>query len=131
MVRVLEINSETEEDVVKVIEYAKEHKYTMAMSKLVNAGDLPPAGLDPNFLLYIHDGFRVIYSIEEQPSGWCHHISISVEVDGKYPNEHAVQMILMLFNMYDPKKEQLIWLDKSSESVNALFPFEENSHEKE
>ena len=125
MVRVLEISSETKKDAAMVIEYAKEHRYSKAMCKLINSGDLPPAGDDPNFLLYIHDGYRVIYSIEEQPLGWFHHISISVEVEGNYPNEEAVQIILELFNIFDPEERRLIWLDKSSESVNALFPFEE------
>ena len=131
MNRVLEINSETEKDAAKVIKYANEHRYTEAMNKLVASGDLAPAGLDPNFLLHIHDGYRVIYSIEKQPSGWCHHISISVEAKGKYPNEYAVKMILQLFNMLDPERDQLIWPDEESESVNVLFLLKEKDFEKE
>jgi len=34
-------------------------------------------------------------SLEEQPIGWCHHISISVEKLKKYLSEIAVKMIVV------------------------------------
>lgn len=126
--RILQINNETYEDIAKVLKYADEHRFTTAMMKLVMSGDLEPAGDNPDFLVHIHDGYRVIYSLEElQPMGWYHHISISVDQSKKYPHEMAVQMILEAFKMEkDLKMCAKKWLDKNTESVNILQVVDDN-----
>jgi len=119
--RILQIDHNTREDIAKVLKYADEHRYSEAMMKLVMAGDIKPAGDDPGFLVHIHDGYRVIYSLEEQPLGWCSHISISVDRSKKYPHEMAVQEILGAFGMKKDFNECIkIWMDEGTESINIL-----------
>lgn len=118
--RTLQINDETLKDIQRIINYANEHKFDKYQIKLVMAGDLKPAGLNPDYVIYIHDGYRVVYSLEEQPIGLCHHISISVEKSKKWPHEIAVKMILKAFGMSDDFKKCSSWLDEETESVNIL-----------
>ncbi len=119
--RVLEINDSTREDIAKVVTYAKEHRYNEHMIKLLISGDLESPGDNPDYLVHIHDGYRVIYTIEEHKVGFCHHISISVDRSKKYPHEMAVLEIMKLFGMEgDYKKCLAVWPQKETESVNVL-----------
>ena len=70
--------------------------------------------------VHIHDGYRVIYSIEEHPIGLCTHISISVESKTKYPHEMAVETILKAFEIPPIKENLAVWLDKEWKAVNLL-----------
>jgi hypothetical protein len=126
--RVLQIDYETLEDIQKVVKYANEYKFDKHQMKLIMSGDLKAAGLNPDFVVYIHDGYRVVYSIEEHPIGRCQHISISVDRSNKYPQEFAVKMILEAFGMSGDFKKCLdIWLEKETESVNILQKVGEKS----
>lgn len=129
VVRVFEVQKTTREDIAKVIAYAKEHKYDQHKMKRVMAGDIKPAGLDPGFIVHIHDGYRMVYSLEQQPVvGWCHHLSISVEKTKKYPHPVVTMEIMKLFGMEgDFKKCLSIWQEEVTESVNILQKVDDES----
>lgn len=119
--RILQIDDETLKDIDKVIRYANKHKFGKHQMKLIMSGDLKAAGLNPDYVVHIHQGYRVVYSLEEHPIGWCQHISISVERSDKYPHEIAVKMILEAFRMSgDLNKCLNTWVEKETESVNIL-----------
>jgi len=119
--RLLQINDETNEDIAKVVKYANEHKFTIDQMKLLMAGDIEPPGDNPDYMLYINNGYRVVYSLEEQPIGWCHHISISVDKEKKYPHGIATQMIMGAFGMDGNLKNNVsVWMDKNTQSINIL-----------
>lgn len=61
-------------------------------------------GDDPQFSCRIPVGFKVVFSIEQQPPplGLCRHISISVEQPGRSPHFEAVNMIMAEFGMEGP-----------------------------
>jgi hypothetical protein len=119
--RVLEINNDTKKEIKKVITYAENNICDEAQIKLIASKDIPPVGDNPDHLVHIHDGYRVIYSIEKQPIGLCHHISISVESGDKYPNPEAVKMILKEFGMNEKLEESLhIWKEDFMNAINIL-----------
>ena len=119
--RILQIDDSTREDVAKVIAYAKEHQYDIHMIKLLISGDLDSPGDNPDYVVHIHDGYRVVYTLEQHKIGLCHHMSVSVEKSSKYPHELAVQMIMELFGMDKEYEKCLqVWPEKISESVNVL-----------
>jgi hypothetical protein len=45
-------------------------------------------------------GYRVAYSVEEQPIGMCGHLSISVDKKGKLPSIDAISAIAQEFGMF-------------------------------
>ena len=121
--RILQIDESTRQDIQKAIAYAESHKFTTLDIKRIINGQGKPAGDDPGFVTHIHDGYRVVYSLEEQPIGWCKHISISVEALGKYPHELAVKEILKEFgmdsNFEDSENVLQMWLEEDR-AINIL-----------
>lgn len=115
--RILQITDETRKDIKKVIEYAENN--ILDNARLADPKEFLPVGDNPDHVVHIHDGYRVVFSIEEQSIGLCNHISISVESKDKYPNEHAVNMILNEFNM-SLDNSLSIWLEENVRAINIL-----------
>lgn len=120
--RILQIDDDVREQIKKAKEYAKAHSFSFANLKRIIDDPAKAAGFDPGFVTHIHDGYRVVYSLEEQTIGWCHHISISVEAKGKYPHELAVAEILKEFGMAPLNSDETVmaWTDEETQSVNIL-----------
>lgn len=80
-------------------------------------------GDDPAFVLNIHFGFRVVYSLEDHPGGRCHHLSMSVPEKGRSPSIQAVQVMLDEFGIKARvgDKQAMIWMEQGS-IVNVLVP---------
>lgn len=79
--------------------------------------DRPPgfdrSDLPPTYSVMIPFGFRAAYSIEEQPSGLCAHLSIGLEDrKGKsmMPSVEAVRMIAKEFGITFPG--DMIWTEE-------------------
>lgn len=121
MMRVLLIDKNAKHEAKKVIAYAEKNIVTLAKVKLMMARDLPPVGDNPNHIFHIHNGYRVVFSIEEQPFGLCNHISVSIESKHKYPNPHAIEEILKLLNMDCKLKNSLkIWQEEEWKAINII-----------
>jgi hypothetical protein len=100
--RALELNPKVHERIAEVKAYAEVHRETMAdMMRRMNKEGCAP-GDNPQHVVNIFDGFKVVYSIEQQAFGWCHHISISVDTrdpEKKLPHPVAAKIILQLFDL--------------------------------
>jgi hypothetical protein len=73
----------------------------------------------------IPDGYRVVFSIEEQPIGWCRHLSVSVDKKGKYPTPQAVELIMQEFGMGNDIDNSLkVWMEKEGEAINVVTKME-------
>jgi hypothetical protein len=82
-------------------------------------GESSPAGDFAEYVVNIFQGYRVAYSIEEQPCGWCHHLSVSVD-GAKYPNPVAVQEIVRAFGMGEMAEAISIWQEEQVKAINVL-----------
>lgn len=120
--RVLQINDDTLAEIKKVREYAEQH--IVPLNTLEAAVENPleyiAVGDNPEHVVHIHDGYRVVYSIEQQPIGTVAHLSVSVDNPGKYPHEIAVDLILKEFGMRNICDSLRISIDNYSKSVNIL-----------
>jgi hypothetical protein len=95
--RALLIDEITRKKIADVIRYAEENVYSMDdLLDMIN-GQLRPPGDDVFRVIVIPIGYRTVYSLEDQASGMCRHISISVPNSGKLPSIPAVQMIIKEF----------------------------------
>lgn len=92
--RVLAITPEVSALIKEQIKYAEDHRLTIDQLKLMMSNDLHPIGDTVEHVLDIPDGFRVVYSIDEQPSGLMRHISISIPISDKGPHPAAINMII-------------------------------------
>ena len=98
--RALVIDNKAKEDIAKLLKFADENRISKpflmaAMRRGLSIGE------NPLHCCCFKDGFKVVLSIEEQPKGWCKHLSVSVDTDqpNKLPNNKAVEYILQEFGM--------------------------------
>ncbi len=74
--------------------------------------------LSENVLIPV--GFRVAFSVEEQPAGWLHHLSVSVDTPGKLP---SIPAVVMICKEYGIKNWDRVWVeefDPGHSAVNIL-----------
>jgi len=81
-VRPLVLDLEAQGQIKNVKEYAEAHRINIHDLMATVGGRLPPVGDDPKRICNFFHGYRVVYSIEQQPGplDWCHHLSVSVDV---------------------------------------------------
>jgi|GEM_PF-5026299 len=118
--RKLLIDEEARKRIKKVIDYAQKHPIR---TNILASGFI--VGNTASYVCELYDSFRVVFSFEEQPSGWCRHLSVSIPDKTKLPNVPAVGMIMTAFDM--SKNDNIhdasnIWIDKDSTpmSVNVI-----------
>lgn len=118
--RILQIDNDAREKIKKLIKYASEHKINEKSIRAMMAKEEKPVGDNPDYVIHLHDGFRVVYSIEEQPVGNCHHISISVDEIDKYPHPAAVEEILKEFGMKKIEDSISLWNEDNYQAINLV-----------
>lgn len=82
MIEAILIKEHVQADIKKMIEYAEANVYSLAVMKELHEKALKglkvkPIGADPNHCLFLPLGYKIVFSIEEQPIGECRHISIT------------------------------------------------------
>jgi hypothetical protein len=118
--RALILDEEAKSAIKKVITYAESHRVTMDLLQKTIAGKHPPVGDNKHHACYLISGFKVVYSIEEQPVGLCRHLSVSVDFDGKLPSIPAVEAIMKEFGFTGDIMDCLnVWVE-NDKAVNVL-----------
>jgi hypothetical protein len=74
----------------------------------------------PSEHLLIPIGYRASISIEEQPAGFCRHLSISVDQPGKLPSVEAVKMIAEAYGIKEWDKVWFEEFDPGHSAINIL-----------
>jgi hypothetical protein len=82
--------------VEKTVAFAQAHRIGSSTLQAILDGDIDSPGNHPNYCCTIPMGYRCVYTVEEQPEGWCTHISISV-ANNPSPNIVAVNLLLQEF----------------------------------
>lgn len=130
------IDSDVKVAIKRLVDFAEQNRITLAdLRRLIDEN--VTVGDDPNRTIIIPYGFRCCFSIEEQPFGWTRHLSVSVvsvtddgrvsQKQGRFPNEHAVRMIMDEFGMTKPFEHCHVSLDeaKINGSINVIEPMGE------
>jgi hypothetical protein len=131
--RVLIINDTVIAGVAQVRAHALLHRETLSgLMRRMNQLDRA-IGRDPNFVVHIFDGWRLVYSLEQQPEplGWCEHLSVSVtpkDGDGFEPALQIVRRILFPLFQLDEKNLIKGWIEETLTADkqrigNALFKY--------
>jgi hypothetical protein len=110
--------------------FAEKFVVTTEQLKLMIQGVLNPIGNDPRHFMIIPSGYRVVYSVEEQPRFLAKHISISVKKKGMYPHIEAVNEIISEFgfhkisqNKNETNLNQYIYCEEESNAINIIEKF--------
>jgi hypothetical protein len=123
------IDATSKKKIDELIKYAEENPLNIEHMKKLARGMEPPPGDNKNCVCYLNFGYRVVFTIEQHPMGWCKHLSISIAKKEKYPSIEAVTMIMHQFNITggfnEVKKAFVIpqghfWVEKEVEAINIV-----------
>jgi hypothetical protein len=119
--RALLIDAEAKAQIKKVIAYAQENRLSPGDLQINMGGLKGPIGDNPNHVCHFFDGYRVVYSIEQQPIGDCHHLSVSVDAKGRYPTPQAVELIMKEFGIPGTIMGCVnCWMEEEVQAINVL-----------
>lgn len=112
--------------VARVVKYAFDNKIERETLEKMVKKEVAPVGDSPEYTCYLFDGFRVVFSIENHPMGWCRHISISVNSTVKVPSIEAAKMIMEEFGFQTPLEDCYVELEETGdpERPNAIYVIE-------
>ena len=125
------INDAVRARALEVAEYARANRQNIHdMSRMMGqaeAGILNPLGHDPKRQLHIPMGYMLVYSIEQHPAGWMHHVSMSSAAKGRAPLPQSIDLAMEAMGLPVRMKDaNAVWLEDLSggeKAVNAVFPF--------
>ena len=133
-IRPMIIDKATDERIAQVKAYAQKHVVQLSdVVRMAGNRDLA-VGNNPEFRLIIPIGYRAIFSYEQQPTGLCAHLSMSVDMDERpdhrvLPNTVAVQHIMFEFKMGLLSDAIHIWIEDIDDgglgAINVLSKAEQ------
>jgi hypothetical protein len=123
--RALVIDEDTKSQIKDIISFAEKHRRDLSTLKKTMEGLVPPVGDILGHSMKIYRGYRAVYSIEEQPCGWCRHLSVSVDAEGKLPSIPAVEVLMGEFGFSGTINDCLnVWVEENM-AVNILQQVQE------
>lgn len=139
-IRPLVIDEDAKTSIKKVKAYAENNPYTVSRLKLIGEGKMQPPGDDPNYGCNINFGYKCVYTLDQgtdRDNGepiWVRHLSVSVEETNKWPNEHAVDLLMKEFGfrqtVTDKNAKLIVWLENKDDftkpqAVNVAERYDE------
>lgn len=123
--RSLIIDEKAKEDIAVVCAYADLNRidFKELQARCATPDEYPPIGDDQNHCCHVFQGFKCVFSIEEQEFGWTRHLSVSVDAIDKMPHVQAVKMLMVEFGINKPLEECNFYIeDTTPKSVNIICP---------
>ena len=119
----------TEKDsqaLINLQSYAMAKPVSLEKLKIILATGIALVDSDGNYEARLGDGSRVVYTIEDQPMGRCHHISISHRT--KKPSPKLVDAILgkLGFQKLSSQKNAVTYFESNKDfkgALNVIIPF--------
>jgi len=101
-------------------EHAEENPLTMDDLLDTYNKQKKPIGDDDMHVVELPFGYRVVYSIEEQPVGKVRHLSMSVNEDKKLPNMEAVKEIMKILGFRNDIQDCYVKLEDYAPNRQAI-----------
>lgn len=117
------INSECREKIQTLRKHAENNNISGHNVIETLKGNKPPIGDDPSFVVYLPSGYRVVYSIEQQPVGTFSHLSVSNSKSSKLPSISVVETIMSEFGMGESLDDCVSFWIEENKAINVLTDF--------
>lgn len=118
-VRPLVLGEQARKDVDSVLQYANSHKHSKDfMQRRMKNPDAHIPGDMAGYTCFIDFGYKCVYTVEEQPMGWCHHLSVSVDEKGKCPSIPAFKEIMKFFGIQTELDDGHVYME--GQAVNII-----------
>ena len=97
---VIILDEEIQTRMAAVKQYALDNRISIAQIRKTIAREIPPAGDDENRVVHFKGtGLRLVLTLEEQPIGWCWHISASIPRENYMPDKPMMLVIMREFGI--------------------------------
>jgi hypothetical protein len=106
--------------IAKLVDFAHNHPFTLAHFLAARDGLIPAAGNMDGYSIIIDMGYRIVFSIEHQPSGNVRHLSMSVGQEGKMPSVEAVMILLPLFGFTNELQDCALHIEEFEPKKHAV-----------
>lgn len=120
---ILIIGPEEKKRIQDLIEFARQHPFSIEAIKKIIDGKAPPPGDMKGFTIQIPFGFKCVFTIEQQSIGQCKHLSVSVPKKGRWPSIEAMQMLMVEFGFIGNITNLVagtVYKEDESEAVNVI-----------
>lgn len=128
-IRPLILNGQSLALIAQVRAYAEANRISLAHVRRTLDNPTLAAGSNPRHNCVVPVDYFCTFSIEEQPIGWCRHLSVSVPEKGRGPNEHALELLMKAFGMYGSARDACLWLedleDEGFAAINVVQPLDD------
>lgn len=118
--RPLIIDDEVRSQLASLVRHAEKNVFSMDDLLDIYNGRMTPAGDMEGFSRNLPFGYRVVYSIEEQPAGRIGHLSVSVDEDDKLPNVTVVKEIMKLVGFTRELEDSVVWMEHTAPNRQAV-----------
>lgn len=120
--RVLIIDEKVKRELNELSAYAEENPFSMDDLLDIKNGAKRPAGEREGHVLKLSQGYRLVYSIEQQPIGKVRHMSLSVDAVNRLPNPASIREIMPLLGYkFELGHENCrAWVEDISETYSAV-----------
>jgi len=114
------LDGEIIEKVKDLKKYAEKNIFTNSDMVAMMKQEKEPVGLNSDHFVNIPYGYRVVFSIEEHPGGWCRHISMSVDRPKMLPSPAAVTSVMQLLGFVKKIVENEFWEEEYAPGCKAI-----------
>jgi len=114
------INNVLKVQLADLAAYAVENPITMNDMLDVMNGAKKPAGDNPRHYIELNEGFKIVYSIEQQPKGDARHLSVGVLAPKRLPNPEVVKEIMKLIGFKNKLSDCKIWIENITPDYQAI-----------
>lgn len=92
--QILVIDDRTKAEIARIKKYSEEHRISLDQVKAIIKDPSKSVGNDPEHCCILSEGYKVVFSIEEQPSGFYRHFSLSVDSEDSLPGTLSFEAIM-------------------------------------
>lgn len=120
MSRALIIGAAQKDKIKNLVDYAEKNIFSMDdLLDTVNK-EMESAGDMDGFSIDLPVGFKVVYSIEQQPAGKVRHLSVSVDTPGRCPSPESIQVIMDEIGFKNTLLKCKVGMEKIGENHEAV-----------
>ncbi len=119
-VRPLLVDKDLTDQINSLVAYAEKNPITMDYLLDQKNGEEKPPGDYAEYTRTLPFGYRVVFTIELQPAGKIRHLSMSVDEEGKLPNEFAVAEMMRLIGFQNELRKCKVHIEDTGPKRQAI-----------
>lgn len=105
----------------RLVEHARNNIFSFEKLLAITSGELAVPGATDEFAVYLPYGYRVVFTIEQQPKQIFKHISISTAWN-RFPSYEVCDRICTAFGFADIKYNCTGWIKENALAINIVQP---------